>query len=85
MQILGESEVVAYFLSWKNMKGLLTRTVFTPETTYVRRTTVCPKGSDPFYVVSYYIEWVTTSWTYSMIFYFDKIAQKIHGIFLNVT
>ena len=28
--------------------------------------TVCPKSSDPFYMISYYIKWVTTSWTYSM-------------------
>ena len=27
--------------------------------------TVCPRSSDPFYVVTYYIELVTTSWTYS--------------------
>ena len=27
--------------------------------------TVCPRSSDPFYIVSYYIIWVTTSWTYS--------------------
>ena len=26
---------------------------------------VCPKSSDPFFVVTYYIKWVTTSWTYS--------------------
>ena len=26
---------------------------------------MCPKRSDPFYVVSYYIKWVTTSWTHS--------------------
>ena len=25
--------------------------------------TVCPRSSDPFYIVSYYIKWVTTSWT----------------------
>mgnify|MGYP001295737045 CR=1 FL=1 len=24
-----------------------------------------PRSSDPFYIVSYYIKWVTTSWTYS--------------------
>ena len=24
--------------------------------------TVCPRGSDPFYIVGYYINWVTTSW-----------------------
>ena len=26
-------------------------------------TTVCPGSSDPFYIVTHYIEWVTTSWT----------------------
>ena len=26
-------------------------------------TTVCPRSSGPFYVVTYYIKWVTTSWT----------------------
>ena len=26
---------------------------------------VCPKSSDPLYIVIYYIEWVTTSWTHS--------------------
>ena len=29
--------------------------------------TVCPRSSDPFYVVTYYVKWVTTSWTYSII------------------
>ena len=28
--------------------------------------TVCPRSSDPFYIVSYYIKWVATSWTYSI-------------------
>ena len=29
--------------------------------------TVCPRSSDPFYIVIYYIKWVTTtSWTYSI-------------------
>ena len=27
--------------------------------------TICPRSSDPFYIVSYYIKWVTTFWTYS--------------------
>ena len=27
--------------------------------------TVCPGSSGPLYIVSYYIKWVTTSWTYS--------------------
>ena len=25
--------------------------------------TVCPRSSDPFYIATYYIKWVTTSWT----------------------
>ena len=29
-------------------------------------TTVCPRSSDPFYVVTYYIKLVTTSWTHSI-------------------
>ena len=27
--------------------------------------TVCPGSSYPFYVVTYFIKWVTTSWTHS--------------------
>ena len=29
--------------------------------------TICPRNSDPFYIVSCYIKWVTTSWAYSRI------------------
>ena len=29
--------------------------------------TVCPRSSEPFYKVSYYIKWVTTSWTHSTV------------------
>ena len=25
---------------------------------------ICPRSSDLFYIVSYYIKWVTTSWTH---------------------
>ena len=28
--------------------------------------TVCPGSSYPFYIVSYFIKWVTTSWTYGI-------------------
>ena len=31
----------------------------------VKATTVCPKGLDLFYIVTYYTKWVKTSWTYS--------------------
>ena len=40
------------------------RTFIGPEQKY---DTVCPGGSDPFYIVSYYIKWVTTSWTHGTI------------------
>ena len=28
--------------------------------------TMCPRSSDPFYIVSSYIKWVTTSWTHGI-------------------
>ena len=31
--------------------------------------TICPRSSGPFYIVTYYIKWVNTSWTYSMVIY----------------
>ena len=31
----------------------------------IKQYTVCPRSSDPFYVVIYNIKWVTTSWTNS--------------------
>ena len=30
-----------------------------------KKYTVCPRSSDPFYIVTYYIKWVTTPWTHS--------------------
>ena len=27
---------------------------------------ICPRSSDPFYIVTYYMNWVTTSWTHSI-------------------
>ena len=36
--------------------------------------TVCPRSSDPFCVVTYYTKWVTTSWTYS-----TYVQWRIHG------
>ena len=37
--------------------------------------TVCPGRSDPFFIVTYYIKSVTTSWTYSM--YNPGLGNKI--------
>ena len=31
--------------------------------------TVCPRSSDPFYIVSYFIKWDNISWTYSTVLY----------------
>ena len=39
--------------------------------------TVSPRSSDPFYVVSYYIKWVTTSWTHSYIDQTEIISSYI--------
>ena len=27
---------------------------------------MCQRSSDPFYIVTYYMNWVTTTWTHSM-------------------
>ena len=32
--------------------------------------TICPRSIDPFYIVTYYIKWVTTFWTDST-YYFN--------------
>ena len=31
--------------------------------TLISLATICPGSSDPFFIVTYYIKWVTTSWT----------------------
>ena len=48
--------------------------------------TVCPRSSDPFYIVTYYIKWVTTSWTDGMIFFsvvFDKAGSRFESLKWN--
>ena len=49
-----------------------------PDFLTYRMCTVCPGSSDPFYIVSYYIKWVTTSWTYSMVYKHRLIS--VHGV-----
>ena len=39
---------------------------FTCRVPYVTTDTVCPRSSDPFYIESYNIKWVTTTLTYSI-------------------
>ena len=55
-------------LRWRETEGCLL-TIFNGQVKNVMWTlpswyTVCPRSSDPFYKVPYYIKWVTTSWTY---------------------
>ena len=40
----------------------------------LHRDTVCPRSSDSFYIVSYYLKWVTTSLTYST--YISSLLRK---------
>ena len=62
----GISQVfVHYILVLVSLSGLLFLLIHQYVDTMV--ITVCPGSSDPFYVVSYYIKWVTTSWTYSIL------------------
>ena len=39
--------------------------------------TVCPRSSDPFYIESYYIKWVTTSWTHSNLGPYNSTAESL--------
>ena len=38
--------------------------------------TVCPGSSDPFDIVSYYIKWVTTSWTHGNFLLGQKLSPS---------
>ena len=48
-----------------------------------RKDTVCPRSSDPFYVVTYYIKWVTTSWTDGQYTYIPVSTQD-HRLVVSV-
>ena len=43
--------------------------------------TVCPRSSDPFYIVTDYVNWVTTSWTDGIVVVKIFVAS-ISSIFL---
>ena len=53
--------------------------------------TICPRSSDPSNIVTYYIKWVTTSWTDSILFSGrQKTSQTLlrsleHQIFAQVS
>ena len=44
--------------------------------------TVCPGSSDQFYIVTYYIKWVTTSWTYSTMVQ-EEPVEGMQRVFMN--
>ena len=46
---------------------------------YTYISTICPRSSDQFYIVSYYINWVTTSWTNST--YLQKMKHPTIYLF----
>ena len=46
--------------------------------------TVCPRGSDPFYTVTYYINAVTTSWTYSTFLVADRPVAGLANRFTKL-
>ena len=41
----------------------------------LQQTIVCQRSSDPFYVVTYYIKYVTTPWTYIMFIVYNTPNQ----------
>ena len=44
---------------------------------------ICPRSSDPFYIVSYYITWATSSWTHSTIIITLHLSRFILKIFVR--
>ena len=54
------------------------RGIYLNASSRTRLCTVCPRSSDPSYTVIYYIKWVTTSWTYSII-YSSNLTKNYQG------
>ena len=50
---------------------------------YLKQYTVCSRSSDPFCIVTYYIKWVTTSWTDGRI-YDDIIVEQRQYICISI-
>ena len=42
--------------------------------------TVCPRSSNPFYLVSYYMKWVITAWTYSIVWNLPQFSYGMFGL-----
>ena len=54
---------------WRGSSGVHRVKRWTLRPPRSKEITVCPRSSYSFYIVSYYIIWVTTSWTYSSYFF----------------
>ena len=54
------STTASKFFVWNRRQVSVSSSIREPN----RQTTVCPGSSDPIYIVTYCIKWVTTSWTY---------------------
>ena len=66
------SIVLSLQVTKKNGLRLLGHTVgqdYLGQVTINNGHTICPGSSDPFYIVSYYIKWVTTSWTHGIVWH----------------
>ena len=68
-QIFGSLAYYLYFLGAKFIYELVSLKM--------QWHTVCPRRSDPFYIASYYINWATTSWTYSTKYLFLSSAHNL--------
>ena len=66
--------ICKYFFMW-----------FLTYCTWIRIRTVCPRSSDPFNIVTYYIKWVTTSWTYStlILIIFNILFKHNHSLLVR--
>ena len=50
----------------------------------IQKVTIYPRSNDPFYIVTYYMKWVTTSWTDGTIF-LVKCALLIPDVNFNIS
>ena len=51
---------------------------------HIYHVTVCPRSSDPIYIISNYIKWVTTSWTASIYYCHAPVAPCLVSYNLSV-
>ena len=78
------------WLSWRILNDMKIgkKTLLNILNTVFIVSTVCPWSSDQFYIVSNYIKWFTTSWTYSMsrkycLFLYCEYTMKFRQDFLG--